>query len=68
MLLRHRNRHKKSYKVTYVRWADSDQFFSRDLEEDRLSLEHFSAKWLRFAVKNAASQGREIISRKWKQL
>jgi hypothetical protein len=32
------------------------------------ALEHFSAKWIRFAVKNAAHQTREMIPRKWKQL
>ena len=31
-------------------------------------LEHFSAKWLRFAVKNAANQTREVIPHQWKQL
>jgi len=32
------------------------------------ALEHFSAKWIRFAVKNAADTGKELIPRKWKQL
>jgi len=31
-------------------------------------LEHFSAKWIRFAIKNAAKQRRELIPRKWKRL
>ncbi|WP_373696753.1 SUMF1/EgtB/PvdO family nonheme iron enzyme [Microvirga yunnanensis] len=31
-------------------------------------LEHFSAKWIRFAVKNAARQRTEVIPRQWKQL
>jgi hypothetical protein len=32
------------------------------------ALEHFSAKWIRFAVKNAAYQRKEMIPHQWKQL
>ena len=40
----------------------------RDGRDVPSRLEHFSAKWIRFAVKNAANQRREMIPRKWKQL
>jgi hypothetical protein len=33
-----------------------------------MRLEHFSAKWIRFAAKNAAQQRRELIPCHWDQL
>jgi hypothetical protein len=36
--------------------------------ERGLCLAHFATKWIRFAIENAAQQGRELIPSKWKQL
>src|SRR5215216_1782387 len=36
--------------------------------DPRVALEHCAAKWIRFAIDNAAQHGRELIPSKWKQL